>query len=87
MFTTLKTRPRSTAMTKQTNPFDDTETGLPQNPAQLGRMGPEGEAPEDAVRESEPPEFREVCHSEAPDAGQGESYSIEREFTHGRSWS
>ena len=33
-------------------------------------MGPEGEAPEDAIREAEPPESWEEWHTEAPDAGQ-----------------
>jgi len=87
MSTMLKTRPRSTAMTKHAKHVEDAETGPPRDSAQIDRVGSAAEAPEDAIRESEPPESREEYHTEAPDAGRGECDSIEREFTHGRSWS
>jgi hypothetical protein len=81
----LKTRRRSTAMTKPTRPVEETEAGPSGFSPHLQRMGSESEAPEDAIREVEPPEFSEEYHTEAPDAGQGDRHSIEREFTHGRS--
>ena len=80
----LKTRPRSNAQ-KPSRYVEETETGPSRDPDQLERMGSEGEPPESATREAEPPEFSEEYHTEAPDAGRGECHSIEREFTHGRS--
>ena len=80
----LKTRPRSNAQ-KSSRHVEETETGSSRYPDQLERMSSEGEPPEDAIREAEPPEFSEESHTEAPDAGRGECHSIEREFTHGRS--
>ena len=80
----LKTRPRSNAQ-KPSRYVEETETGPSRYPDHLERIGSEGEPPEDAIREAEPPEFSEEYHTEAPDAGRGECHSIEREFTHGRS--
>ena len=81
----LKTRRRSTTMTKPIRQVGETEPGPSRFSPHFQRMGSEGEAPEDAIREVEPPEFSEEYHTEAPDAGQGDCHSIEREFTHGRS--
>jgi hypothetical protein len=46
---------------------------------------PEAEPPEQALRESEAPESWQRCRVEGPDAGRGEAFLTEREFTHGRS--
>jgi hypothetical protein len=74
-------------LTKPEKSVEETETGLSRYSPELERVGSRPEAPEDAIRESEPPESWVECHTEAPDAGRGELLSVEREFTHGRSWS
>jgi hypothetical protein len=79
----LKNRPRPTTMTKPRRPVE--ETGPSCHGPDLLHTHPEAEAPEEAIREVESPEFREEHDVEAPDAGTGECHSIEREFTHGRS--
>jgi hypothetical protein len=81
----MKIRPRSNLLTKPAIPVEETETGLSRHSSLLTPMGPEGEAPEDVIRESEPPETWEQRHTEAPETGQGGCQSIEREFTQGRS--
>jgi hypothetical protein len=79
----LTTRPRSTALMKPVEPVEETETGQSRYSPLLKHGNPEGEAPEEAIREEEGPESWEEWNTEAPDAGRGESF--EREFTHGRS--
>ena len=64
---------------------EETETGLSPYSPELEREGSRREAPEDAIREAEPPESWVEWHTEAPDAGRGECLSVERDFTHGRS--
>jgi hypothetical protein len=81
----LKTRPRSNTTTKPAMPVEETESGTSRYSPLVNQVGPESEAPEDAIRESEPPENWEEWHAEAPDAGRGGCQSIESEFTHGRS--
>ncbi len=81
----MKIRPRSNLMTKPAIPVEETETGPSRHTSLLTPVGPEGEAPEDVIRESEPPETWEEWHTEAPETGRGGCQSIEREFTHGRS--
>jgi len=81
----VKTRPRMTKPVRDPESVEETETGLPGFSADLRHVGPESEAPEEALREEEGPESWEEWHTEAPDAGRGESLSIERDFTHGRS--
>jgi hypothetical protein len=81
----LKTRPRSTTPTKPAQPVDETETGLSCKSPILKKLGSGLEAPEDAIRDSEPPESWEEWETEAPDAGRGECSSIDQDFTHGRS--
>jgi hypothetical protein len=81
----LKTRPRMTTTVKSTNLIEETETGLSRKPAYLNELDSGREAPEDVVRDSEPPETWQEYQTEAPDAGRGECSSIDHEFTHGRS--
>jgi hypothetical protein len=73
----LSTRPEKSV--------EETEVGLSRYSAESQRVGSRPEAPEDAIREVEPPESWVEWHAEAPDAGRGEPLSVEREFTHGRS--
>lgn len=81
----VKTRPRLTKPMKAPEPVEETETGWSGFSTDLNRVGPESEAPEEAIREEEGPESWEEWKTEAPDAGRGEYLSIERDFTHGRS--
>jgi hypothetical protein len=81
----LKTRPRTNAMTKPAPSVEEKEAGTSRSSPLVNQVGPAGEAPEDVIREAEPPETWEEWHTEAPESGQGGCQSIEREFTHGRS--
>ena len=81
----LQTRIRSKMPIRPEQPVEETETGLSRYSPELKRVGSRREAPEDAIREAEPPESWVEWHTEAPDAGRGECLSVEREFTHGRS--
>ncbi len=81
----LKTRPRLNSATNPAMPVEETEYGTSRTAPLLTQLAPEHEAPEDVIRESEPPETWEEWHSEAPDAGEGGYQSIESEYTHGRS--
>ena len=81
----LQTRNRSKMPTKPETAVEETETGLSRYSPELTGVGSRREAPEDAIREAEPPESWVEWHAEAPDAGRGECLSVEREFTHGRS--
>jgi hypothetical protein len=69
----------------ETPAVEEMETGQSRHTPEFQRAGSTCEAPEDAIREPEPPESWVEWHSEAPDAGRGEESSVEREFTHGRS--
>ncbi len=84
MSMTVKKRPRLTKAIKATEKKTE-NLGFLRGFVDLKNTGPVGEAPEEAVRKEEAPESWQECHSEAPDAGGGESLSIERDFTHGRS--
>jgi hypothetical protein len=72
-------------MMKPERPVEETEAGLNGYPSEPSRVGSRREAPEEAIREAEPPESWVESHAEAPDAGRGECSTVEREFTHGRS--
>lgn len=81
----LKDRPRLTKPMQAPHPVEETEMGPSRYSPNLKIVGSDAESPEDAIREEEGPESWEEWHTEAPDAGRGESLSIERDFTHGRS--
>ena len=85
MSAVLQTRIRRTRTIRPEKPVEETETGLSRYSPELKQVGSRREAPENATRESEPPESWVEWHTEAPDAGRGERLSVEREFTHGRS--
>jgi hypothetical protein len=70
---------------KPEKPVEETETGLSGYSPEPRHLGSRPEAPEDAFREAEPPESWVEWHTEAPDAGRGDSSSVDHEFTHGRS--
>jgi hypothetical protein len=81
----LQTRRRSTMPMKLEEPVKETETGLSGYSPEPQRLGSRPEAPEDAFRKAEPPESWVEWQAEAPDAGRGDSLSVEHDFTHGRS--
>ncbi len=80
----LKVRPRIQKL-RPTRPAEDREDQTMSSTQVLNRSNVRGEAPENALRQAEPPETRDDGRSEAPDAGEGRCEALEREFTHGRS--
>ncbi len=81
----LKERPRTTRPSPAAEPVETAKVKAERDPIHLKAVGADLEFPEEAIREDEAPEMWKEWHSEAPDAGQGETRSIDREFTHGRS--
>ncbi len=81
----LKERPRTTRPSPAAEPVETAKSKVERYPIDPKAVRADLEFPEEAIREDEGPEMWKEWHSEAPDAGQGETRSIEREFTHGRS--